>query len=237
MADASDITRLDLAGPDTTATVGDTTLHLDRTVGFLKTFLGAPYVVTDFATARHLLAIGSTQTSFIIVDLPNGLPADFEQRRTEAERAFPEVEMLTADEFAEKSSRYWQAKTGAGAAILLAAILAGLLMVVLLINGTLRFLQRYQEDLLSLIGHGGKMSDIRQILFLVAGLVSGTSLALATLLTPLMAIVAYPILPWVTFRLQDMWAPALLALIGVLAATLAADRALAAFPADAVFRN
>lgn len=237
IAGDSDLPRLDLKSVGQAATLGNTTLHLGGAVSTFRTFLGAPYVLASFPTSRRLLGIGQTETSFLIADLPQGLEPDFERRRVEASRDFPEIEMLTAKEFEAKSSGYWQEKTGAGAAILLSAVLAGLLMVVLLVNGILRFLQRYQDDLISLIGHGGGKLELRAVLVMVAALVSISSLSVAILATPILTLVLQPVLPWVNFGIRDVFAPALLALLSLAIATFAADRALAAFPPDVVFRT
>ncbi len=235
IADRSDLARLGL-GAGGSATIGGTSLTMARSVASLPTFLGAPYVLADFDAARRLLGLGDTQASFILLDLPHGLPADFTQRQAAADRAFPEVELVTGEEFARRSSLYWQAKTGAGAAILLAAALAALLMVVLLVNSIGRFVQRYEQDLLSLIGHGADDRQLIGILIVIAGLLSLGALGIALVAGPIVAAIAQPYLPWVYFRLGDMWWPSLAVTAGFAAALLSARRAITRIPADAIFR-
>jgi hypothetical protein len=240
IVDRSDLRRLDLVGRKgdvVEASVGDTTLRFAFPTDTLPTFLGAPYILADFETSRRLLGMSSTATSYLIANLPHGLPADFDRRRAQAKREFPEVEILTTREFSAHSSAYWQRKTGAGTAILLAAILAGLLMVILLVNSIGRFVQKYQNDLISILGHGGDRGDILDILLLIAGLITTTTMAAALVLSPLAALIAHPFLPWVQFRLADMPTPLLAGLLGFGAAVVTARRAIAAHGPDAVFRS
>lgn len=236
VADQSDLSRLQLY-QNAEASIGDTTLTLSGSVDTLPTFLGAPYVLADFGTTRRLLGMPSVEASYIIVDLPGGVPADFAARRAEAAAAFPEIDMMTAEEFAWSSSRYWQAKTGAGTAILLAALLAALLMVVLLINGIGRFVQRYDQDLLSLIGHGADQRELRSIVILVAGLIAAAGFVVSLVIGPVVALMTKPWLPWVAFRFSDMWLPACAVCAGFGLAVFAANRAITRFAPDAVFRS
>jgi putative ABC transport system permease protein len=239
-ADRSDLARLDLSEADPTrlqlGSISDTTLHLAATVDTLPTFLGAPYVIVPFERARELLGMDPSSTSFLVGDFAGTHP-DFATTRLKAGREFPEVSLLSAREFADSSARYWQRKTGAGMAILLAAVLAALLMAILLSNGVLRFIQRYHQDLVSLLGHGASQREITAIVAIVASLIAVVTMTTALLATPVMIALFQPLLPWVTFRLSDALVPAL-AVVGALGiALLSARRAIADFAPDVVFRS
>jgi hypothetical protein len=239
-ADRTDLTRLNLRedapGDAQLGSISDTTLHLARTVDTLPTFLGAPYVIVPFERARELLGMDQSSTSFLVGDVPGGV-AGIAATRQQASRAFPEIALLTADEFADSSAAYWQRKTGAGMAILLAAVLAALLMVILLSNGVLRFIQRYHHDLVSMLGHGASQREITAIVAMIATIIAAVTSIAALAATPAMIALFKPLLPWVSFRIVDTLVP-LLAVLGALgAALLSARHAIADFAPDVVFRS
>jgi hypothetical protein len=122
-------------------------------------------------------------------------------------------------------------------AILLAALLAGVLMAILLANGVLRFIQRYHHDFVSLLGHGADQRDITWIVAGIAGLIAAVTMLAALLITPVMIVSFRALLPWATFSLFD----ALVPMAGVVAslggAMLAARRSIAAFGPEIVFRS
>ncbi len=238
--DRSDLARLDLpesVGNFAEASIAGETLHLARVVDNLPTFLGAPYVLVPFERGRGMLRIDPNSTSFIIGNFADGRPVDLTALRAGSERLFPDVSLVTADEFEASSSRYWQRKTGAGAAILLAAVLAALLMVILLANGISRFIQRYHQDLLSLLGHGASERDVLAIIIMVAVLIAGVTTVSALVVTPLAILSTNFMLPWVGFRLADMAVPVAAIAGALLFAILSARRAVAAYGPETVFRS
>lgn len=239
-ADRSDLGRLDIsskAGAYIEASIADTTMHLARTVDTLPTFLGAPYIMVPFETGRRLLRMDPTSTSFLIGNFGASGPRDFDRLRTLSDREFPEVSIVTASEFETSSSRYWQTKTGAGAAILLAAVLASLLMILLLANGISRFVQRYHQDLLSLLGHGADEREISTIITLVAFLIAGVTAVATLAVTPFVILATKPMLPWVGFRIVDMAMPLLAVGAAIGVSVLSSRRAVRAYGPEAVFRS
>ncbi len=239
VANRSDLARLDIAPGSTQplASIGDTTLMLDHTVDVLPTYLGAPYVLVDLETARRLLRMDPASVAFLAVFLDQPTTTDFAARAARAAAHFPDVTITSAADFSQSSIAYWQNKTGAGLAIGLAAALALLLMILLLTNGVLRFIQRYYPDLLSLLGHGADNRDIARIVTGVATAIAVATLAGTALVTPLLVLVFRPILPWARFSPGDLLAPLLGVGLALLAASLAARRAIAGFGPDAVFRS
>lgn len=238
--DRSDLGRLDLPSDSAQfaqASLGGTTLHLANVVDHLPTFLGAPYVLVSFDQGRRMLRMDSNATSFVIGNFRDGRSVDIPAMRAKADRLFPDVSLVTAGEFETSSSRYWQRKTGAGAAILLAAVLAALLMVILLANGIARFIQRYHQDLLSLLGHGASERDVMAIILMVTGVIAAVTIAASLLITPLVILSTQFMLPWVSFRLLDMAAPMAAILGAVLFAIMSSRRAVTAYGPEAVFRS
>jgi hypothetical protein len=236
--DRSDLARLDLSddGAYQVATISDTSLHLSRTVDSLPTFLGAPYVVLPLERARALLRMDPSSASFLIIDAPDQRH-DLLAMQAMVEADFPDIRLMSADQFAASSARYWQNKTGAGLAILLAALLAGLLMAILLSNGVLRFLQRYHNDIVSLLGHGAGRADIMLVVGMVAAMIAAVTLGAALLATPLIILLTQPLLPWVRFDPVDALVPAGAVILALAMSLVAAHRAVGSFAPEIVFRS
>ncbi len=238
--DRSDLLRLDLptqTGAYSEASIAGTTLHMAQVVDNLPTFLGAPYVLVPFEQGRRMLRMDPNSTSFVIGNYASTAPKDFAALQYKAEKLFPDVSLVSGDEFEQSSSLYWQRKTGAGAAILLAAVLAALLMVILLANGISRFIQRYHHDLLSLLGHGASEREVGAIIMMVSVLIAVVTGVAAVAVTPLAILSTNFMLPWVSFRLADILVP-LAAIGGALGfAIISAHRALSAYGPETVFRS
>jgi hypothetical protein len=238
VANRSDLARLDLGASSLRdATIGGETLTLEGTVDSLATYVGAPYVIADFETARRMLRMEPTSVAFLAGTFGGRAPADFADVTRSLTARHPDIALFSKADFARSSADYWQNKTGAGLAIGLAAILAALLMVILLANGVLRFVQRYYNDLISLLGHGAARGEIAAIVSAVAVAITLVSLVGAMVFAPAMTLIFKPLLPWVGFSLADLAAPLVAAVAALAIALLSARRAILGFAPDAVFRT
>lgn len=241
VADRTDLARLDLmpdaAGRVQEASISDTTLRFAHATERFPTFLGAPYILVPFERGRELLRMDPTTTSFLIGDSRSGAGQGVQQIPIGAQRQFPEVTIVGARQFADGSSTYWQRKTGAGMAILLAAVLAGLLMCLLLVNGVSRFIQRYHHDLLSLLGHGADTRDVGSIIAVFAAIVAAATGVVAAVATPLIVYAVAPLLPWVRFDPTDALTPLAGVVLALGVAVFLARRDVTAFGPEAVFRT
>lgn len=235
--DHSDAGRLHLEKPGEEASIGDVTVTYMGPVDGLATFLGAPYAVTRFDAAREMLGMPVGKAAFLALDFPDGPPADLSARLARIETRFPELSARTSDQFLSDSSAYWQAKTGAGAAILLAAVLASILMVILLLNGVGRFVQRRTSDFISMIGHGASEAQMAGVLIGVATMLIAGALAIAAILVPAMQFILQPILPWVTLKSIDVGFALAVGGLCFCLATISARHELKRFPPDAMFRS
>ena len=92
------------------------------------TFLGSPYVFTSEATAHRYLALSGELTNFVVVRLTG--QSDRRAVRNLLQSRFPEVDVWDKDKFAAQSGFYWMIQTGAGGALITAAILGFIVGVV-----------------------------------------------------------------------------------------------------------
>ena len=98
--------------------------HRARVVGFtrgIRSFTTSPYVFTTFKNAQNFVGLREDQTYFILAKLTPG--ANVENVRGEILAHVKDVDVRTAAEFSHMTRFYWMFTTGAGVAVLIAAVL------------------------------------------------------------------------------------------------------------------
>ena len=98
--------------------------HRARVVGFtrgIRAFTTSPYVFTTFKNAQDYGRLPADQTTYVLVKTAPG--ANREQVRQEIRARVKDVDVLTGREFSRMTQAYWMFTTGAGVAVLLAALL------------------------------------------------------------------------------------------------------------------
>jgi putative ABC transport system permease protein len=100
----------------------------------IRSFTTLPYVFTSLAQARSYVNLRREQASYTVVRLAPG--ADIGAVRSELARRIPDAEVLTRDQFRDRSLDYWLFETGAGAALIAGAIL-GLIVGLVVVAQTL----------------------------------------------------------------------------------------------------
>jgi putative ABC transport system permease protein len=95
-----------------------------RVVGFTKgirSFTTSPYVFTSFKNAQDFTNMREDQTLFILVKVAPG--ASVERVRQSLLDRLKDVDVLTNTQFSHMTTFYWMFTTGAGVAVLIAAVL------------------------------------------------------------------------------------------------------------------
>lgn len=98
--------------------------HRARIVGFtrgIRAFTTSPYVFTTFKRAQDYGRIPADQTVYVLVKAAPG--ADLAQVRRDILSRVKDVDVFTSPEFSRMTQVYWMFTTGAGVAVLLAAVL------------------------------------------------------------------------------------------------------------------
>lgn len=93
---------------------------IGATYGF-SSFLGSPYVFASYDDGAHFIGLSSDETTFVILRLTPEANLDRVKRVLQAR--LPGVDVYTRAEFSHKARVYWISQTGAGGAILIAALL------------------------------------------------------------------------------------------------------------------
>jgi putative ABC transport system permease protein len=206
---------------------------VDRTHGF-SSFLGSPYVFTDYVDARRYLKLEQTQVSFLMMRIAAG--QDAAAVRDRLRERFTDVDVWTRAEFAAKSRGFWLVQTGAGGALSLAALLGFCIGLVVVAQTIYSITAENIEEYATLKAMGASNGDIRKVVLvqsLVCGLAGG---AIGLLLVRPFAAVIRPVVTWI---MVPVWIYLMVAgaLIGlcVLASLIAARPAIAVDPGR-VFR-
>lgn len=108
-----------------------------KVVGFtsgLRAFTTAPYVFTTFKNAQDFTNIPEDQTNFVLVKAAPG--ANIAALQAELQKRLPENAVYTRKEFSDLTRHYWMFTTGAGVAVLMAAVL-GLIVGIAVVAQTI----------------------------------------------------------------------------------------------------
>jgi len=98
--------------------------HRARVAGFtrgIRSFTTSPYVFTTFKNAQSYTGMREDQTLFILVKVAPGAKIDDVRRGILA--PVKDVEVYTTAQFSQMTTFYWMFTTGAGVAVLIAAVL------------------------------------------------------------------------------------------------------------------
>lgn len=202
-ADIHDEAHLDLSFERPDAEIAGLTQEYLRTDRPLASFLGTPYVLMNGSDAADTLRLAPDRVSYLVLDLPHISVQDRDAAIAGAHLANPQLMIRASRDFVISTGLYWLTRTGGGAAILMACVLAAGLMVVFLVNGITRFVQRRRDDIMSLLGLGCSTRDLGRILLLVALLFPLGGVAIALLVVPLLRRATEAMVPWVAITGAD----------------------------------
>jgi putative ABC transport system permease protein len=132
--DKSYLTDLGITGMGATAQVEQGKVRVRALTEGIRSFTQAPYVFTTTNRARSLLGLPRDNSSFFLVQLHPR--ADVETVRADLKTRLTGTEVLTKNEFRDRSLDQWLFSTGAGVALIGGAIL-GLIVGVVIVAQTL----------------------------------------------------------------------------------------------------
>ncbi|MGB6688207.1 MAG: FtsX-like permease family protein [Terracidiphilus sp.] len=100
----------------------------------IRSFTTSPYIFTTFKNAQDFTGLDEDQTEFILVRALPGVK--LEQLRHDLAGRLHDVDVLTTPQFSGMTRFYWMFTTGAGVAVLLAALL-GLVVGIVVVTQTI----------------------------------------------------------------------------------------------------
>lgn len=207
-----------------------------RSVRGFGTFLGSPYVFGDIAHVREILRQDPDEMSYgvIVVDEPTAAPAQVAALRAR----LPNVDVLTSREFAGRSAWFWIVQTGAGGAILVAALLGMVVGFVIVLQTMYASTAESEREFATLKALGAPASSIRTFVGLQAvciGLLGSTVGLLA--LEPLAGLARAYLVSWVVTPVWLRMAGACAGVVLATAASLSASRRAASVDPMRVLRG
>jgi putative ABC transport system permease protein len=147
----------------------------------IRSFTTLPYIFTTASTARTLAGATRDQASYVMVRLAPG--SDVEQVRSQIERKLPNTEVLTQYEFRKRSQDYWLFETGAGSAIIAAALLGVVVGVVVVAQTLYASTKEHLNEFATLRALGASAGFIRKVILIQAVLSAGMGYAIGILLS------------------------------------------------------
>jgi len=120
--DKSYFEQLGVAGLGANAEIGNQKARVVAVTKGIRSFTTTPYVFAPLERARAYLNVPPNKVNYFMVRLAPGVNAAAVRSRLAAGLA--DAEVLTTDEFRNRSRLFWLSDTGAGAALLGSAILA-----------------------------------------------------------------------------------------------------------------
>jgi putative ABC transport system permease protein len=132
--DRSYFDRLEVAGIGDHAEIGDQKVEVVAVTSGIRSFTTTPYVFAAIERARAYTGTAPNKASYFLVRVAPG--ENLMTVRDRLRAGLPDTEVLTPDEFRERSSNFWLFGTGAGAALLAGALL-GLIVGTVIVAQTL----------------------------------------------------------------------------------------------------
>jgi len=126
--------RLGVTGIDDVTEIRDQKASVRAVTNGIRSFTTTPYVFTSLGRAQSYMGTSSNKVSYFLVHLsPN---ANIEIVRSQLRAQLSKVEVLTPEEFRNRSRNFWLSGTGAGAALFAGALL-GVIVGTIIVAQTL----------------------------------------------------------------------------------------------------
>jgi putative ABC transport system permease protein len=189
---------------------------IEREIEGYGAFLGVPFLFTSYRNATRYMGFGPDDSMYILLRVGNGYSVSSVQQNLRAR--LPEVDVMTQDEFARKSRMYWTVKTGAGGAILTAALLGFLIGLVVVSQTIYANTMENIEEYATLKALGASQTFVARVV-LTQALICGALGSVLGLLVVVPSInYAKSLIPWIY---APSWLPALMIVPSLLMCCLA----------------
>jgi len=134
IADKAYLADLQLKGIGDSGEINGQKVVLVGVTDHIRSFTTLPYVFTSLNRARSLMHAAPNQSGYVAVKLKPD--ANIAAVQADLQKNIRDVDVLTVDQFRNRSIRHWLLNTGAGAALIAGAVL-GLIVGVVVVAQTL----------------------------------------------------------------------------------------------------
>lgn len=157
-----------------------------RVVGFtrgIRSFTTTPFVFTSFKNALDYTRLAADQTIFLLVRASDG--ANLAELKKQVAARVPDLAVYTLDEFARRTRNYWLFTTGAGIALLVAAVLGIVVGAVVVAQTIYAITVDHERDYATLKAMGASNAFVCRVILrqaaisAIAGYAAGMAIGLA----------------------------------------------------------
>ena len=203
--DRSYLSDLGVTGIGDTAEIQQSRVRITAITEGIRSFTMAPFVFTTLNRARGLLGVPSDNFSYLLVQLAPG--SDVERVRTSIAGRLDGREVLTKDEFRERSLSQWLFSTGAGVALIGGALLGLLVGTVIVAQTLYSSTKDHLNEFATLRALGSSAGYIHKVILTQAAFSAiigyGLGMAISLVITRFSEATALPMVmtPWLAFGL------------------------------------
>ncbi len=189
---------------------------IERQIQGYGAFLGVPFLFTSYRNAIRYLGFGPDDAMYVVLRVSKG--SSVSDVKQSLQERLPEVDVLTRDEFAHKSRMYWTIKTGAGGAILTAAVLGFLIGLVVVSQTIYANTMENIEEYATLKALGAPKSLVARIVLTQALLCGAVGSTLGLFAVIPVIDYAKSLIPWIY---MPWWLPVVMVLPSMAMCSLA----------------
>lgn len=166
--DLTYLKELDIAGTGDTAQIATGRVRVRALTEGIRSFTQSPYVYTTLSRARSLYGADGDKSTFFLVQLAPG--ADVLSVRKDLQDRLDGAEVLTKEEFRDRSLKQWLFRTGAGAALIGGAFLGTLVGTVIVAQTLYSSTKDHLNEFATLRALGSSSAYIYRVILAQAGM-------------------------------------------------------------------
>lgn len=167
--DKTYLDELDISGVGSTAQIGTGRVRVRALTNRIRSFTRSPYVFTPLSRARKLTGAPSEMSTFFLVQLQPNIDPKIVQTELR-NRLGSNTEVLTKQEFVDRSLTQWLFRTGAGVALIGGALLGILVGTVIVAQTLYSSTKDHLNEFATLRALGSSSGYIHQVILAQAGL-------------------------------------------------------------------
>lgn len=168
VTDSTYLEKLGVSGVGATAEIESNRVRVTALTDGIRSFTMSPYIFMTVDRARSILNLPAGSATFFLIQLQPG--ADLRTTRQELRARLRNAEVLTREEFRNRSLNHWLFATGAGAALIGGALLGVLVGTVIVAQTLYSSTKDHLNEFATLRALGSSSRYIYAVILTQAGL-------------------------------------------------------------------